>query len=146
MQGGRGERGVTRIYSTLTIKVTHLVINRPANFNYEPGDYIFVQIPTIAKYEWHPFTVSSAPEQQGFLWLHVRSAGTWTNKLYKYFENRNKSKKLVTLQLQMPKEHNRFHLIAQEQAILGWGEGRSEAGSLEDIHPLAVTQTLTEQR
>lgn len=26
---------------------------------------MFVNIPAIAKYEWHPFTISSAPEQGG---------------------------------------------------------------------------------
>ncbi|XP_053387111.1 NADPH oxidase 5-like [Mercenaria mercenaria] len=66
--------------------VTHLVISRPTNFRYKPGDYIFIQIPEIATYEWHPFTISSAPEMEGHIWLHVRSAGHWTNKLYKHFD------------------------------------------------------------
>ncbi|KAL4216474.1 NADPH oxidase 5 [Mactra antiquata] len=66
--------------------VTHLIITRPTNFRYKPGDYIFIQIPTIAKREWHPFTISSAPEMEGYLWLHVKSAGNWTNKLYEYFD------------------------------------------------------------
>ena len=44
----------------------------------------------IARYEWHPFTISSAPEQSGIIWLHIRSVGTWTNKLYKFFEDRNR--------------------------------------------------------
>lgn len=43
----------------------HLVISRPDNFRYRPGDYIFLQIPAIAKFEWHPFTISSAPEMKG---------------------------------------------------------------------------------
>ncbi|KAL4216478.1 NADPH oxidase 5 [Mactra antiquata] len=66
--------------------VTHLIITRPTNFRYKPGDYIFIQIPEIAQYEWHPFTISSAPEMKGHLWLHVRSAGNWTSKLYEYFD------------------------------------------------------------
>ena len=41
------------------------VIKRPASMDYHPGDYLFVNIPAIAKYEWHPFTISSAPEQDG---------------------------------------------------------------------------------
>ncbi|NXD86403.1 NOX5 oxidase, partial [Halcyon senegalensis] len=49
----------------LPSKVTHLVIERPQSFHYEPGDYIYLNIPAIATYEWHPFTISSAPEQQG---------------------------------------------------------------------------------
>ena len=47
------------------IQVTHLVIKRPPFFHFKPGDYVYLNIPAIAKYEWHPFTISSAPEQQG---------------------------------------------------------------------------------
>lgn len=46
-------------------QVTHLVIKRPQFFQFKPGDYVFINIPVIAKYEWHPFTISSAPEQSG---------------------------------------------------------------------------------
>ncbi|CAL8130286.1 unnamed protein product [Orchesella dallaii] len=70
----------------LPSKVTHVVIKRPSNFDFRPGDYVFVRIPKIAKYEWHPFTISSAPEQLDEIWLHVRACGQWTTKLYEYFE------------------------------------------------------------
>ncbi|XP_060933050.1 NADPH oxidase 5 [Limanda limanda] len=69
----------------LPSKVTHLVIKRPQFFHFKPGDYVYVNIPVIAKYEWHPFTISSAPEQGDALWLHIRSMGQWTNRLYEYF-------------------------------------------------------------
>lgn len=60
-------KGKTYISSGLLLpsKVTHLVIKRPSQFDFHPGDYIFVNIPAIAKYEWHPFTISSCPEQEG---------------------------------------------------------------------------------
>uniref|UniRef100_A0A6G1SM82 NADPH oxidase 5 n=1 Tax=Aceria tosichella TaxID=561515 RepID=A0A6G1SM82_9ACAR len=66
--------------------VLHLVIKRPANFEYSPGDWIYVLVPQIAKYEWHPFTISSAPEQEGVIWLHIRAVGEWTRCLRSYFE------------------------------------------------------------
>lgn len=66
--------------------MTHLVIKRPPHFYFRPGDYVFVNIPAIAKYEWHPFTLSSAPEQEDYMWLHIRGVGEWTNRLYAYFE------------------------------------------------------------
>ncbi|XP_061138268.1 NADPH oxidase 5-like isoform X1 [Syngnathus typhle] len=69
----------------LPSKVTHLVIKRPQFFQFKPGDYVYINIPVIAKYEWHPFTISSAPEQADNLWLHIRSMGQWTNRLYEYF-------------------------------------------------------------
>ncbi|NXI81040.1 NOX5 oxidase, partial [Rhipidura dahli] len=70
----------------LPSKVTHLVIQRPKSFRFQPGDYVFLNIPAIASYEWHPFSISSAPEQPGTLWLHIRALGQWTNKLYEYFQ------------------------------------------------------------
>ncbi|XP_036592479.1 NADPH oxidase 5 [Trichosurus vulpecula] len=70
----------------LSSKVTHLVISRPSFFHYKPGDYVYLNIPAIAKYEWHPFTISSAPEQEDTIWLHIRSQGQWTNRLYEYFK------------------------------------------------------------
>jgi NAD(P)H-flavin reductase len=47
---------------------------------------VHINIPAIAQNEWHPFTISSSPEQDGVLSLHVRGVGTWTTKLYDYFE------------------------------------------------------------
>ncbi|RZC33532.1 NADPH oxidase 5 [Asbolus verrucosus] len=84
----KSERGKTYISSGLLLpsKVTHLVIKRPIQFDFHPGDYVFVNIPAIAKYEWHPFTISSAPEQEDYMWLHIRGVGQWTNRLYEYFE------------------------------------------------------------
>ncbi|XP_062548461.1 NADPH oxidase 5 [Armigeres subalbatus] len=84
----RTEHGKTYISSGLLLpsKVTHLVIKRPFHFCFRPGDYVFVNIPAIAKYEWHPFTLSSAPEQEDYIWLHIRGVGEWTNRLHSFFE------------------------------------------------------------
>ena len=40
--------------------------------------------------EWHPFTLTSAPEED-LLSVHVRSAGDWTGKLHKMLEEIKKS-------------------------------------------------------
>ena len=74
------------------MQVTYLALTRPRRFNYQPGDYVFIKIPSIAKTEWHPFTISSSPEQD-FIGLHVRAVGTWTNKLYELIDKRNKRSK-----------------------------------------------------
>jgi len=47
------------------------------------GSYALVNIPEIAKYEWHPFTISSAPSDE-LLRFHIRNAGDWTGQLWKY--------------------------------------------------------------
>ncbi|XP_030629516.1 NADPH oxidase 5 isoform X2 [Chanos chanos] len=100
----------------LPSKVTHLVIKRPPFFHFKPGDYVYINIPVIAKYEWHPFTISSAPEQQDTLWLHVRSMGQWTNRLFEYFkqsENQVVSTKRLTASLRDRRHQRRAQLSAK---------------------------------
>ena len=46
-------------------KVAFLQISRPKGFRFHVGDYVYVNIPSVAKYEWHPFTISSCPEREG---------------------------------------------------------------------------------
>ncbi|NXE54404.1 NOX5 oxidase, partial [Casuarius casuarius] len=70
----------------LPSKVTHLVIKRPPSFRYKPGDYVYLNVPAIAAYEWHPLSISSAPEQPDTLRLHVRALGQWTSRLHQYFQ------------------------------------------------------------
>jgi predicted ferric reductase/Ca2+-binding EF-hand superfamily protein len=60
--------------------VTRLEIARPPGFDFRPGDYAFLCLPEIARHEWHPFTISSAPERQPLV-FHVRSLGDWTAAL-----------------------------------------------------------------
>ena len=47
---------------------------------------MFIRIPEISTFEWHPFTISSAPEDEDQFTLHIRAAGGWTNKLHEYFK------------------------------------------------------------
>jgi len=60
--------------------VTRLELEKPPGFDFGPGDYVFLRVPAIARHEWHPFTVSSAPERDT-LTFHVRSLGNWTAAL-----------------------------------------------------------------
>jgi NADPH oxidase 5 len=65
--------------------VVRLEIARPSGFKFDPGDYVFLRIPKIAKREWHPFTISSSPEHDT-LTFHVRSLGNWTGALRRFVE------------------------------------------------------------
>lgn len=85
MQSNRGKSYVSSGI-LLPSKVINLVIKRPFHFCYRPGDYVFINIPSIAKYEWHPFTLSSAPEDSDHIGLHIRAVGQWTNRLLNFFE------------------------------------------------------------
>lgn len=60
-----------------------LRIKRPPLWSFHPGEYVFVRIPQLASAEWHPFHISSAPEEGGSFTIHVRSQGNWTRALYR---------------------------------------------------------------
>ena len=93
----------------LSSKVTHLVITRPKGFKFQSGDYVFIKIPDIAKHEWHPFTISSATELKDEIWVHVRSLGTWTNRLNQHFTelaNEQKDQIQKGYEKVMLKQHN----------------------------------------
>ncbi|KAJ3356579.1 hypothetical protein HDU91_005523 [Kappamyces sp. JEL0680] len=49
------------------------------SFKYKPGQYLFLNIPSISNLQWHPFTISSTPEE-GFVSIHIRLVGDWTKK------------------------------------------------------------------
>ncbi|OXB66562.1 hypothetical protein ASZ78_010841 [Callipepla squamata] len=53
-------------------------------FKMEAGQYIFLQCSSISPLEWHPFTLTSAPEED-FFSVHIRVAGDWTAALFKAF-------------------------------------------------------------
>ena len=56
-----------------------------AGFKMEVGQYVFLNCPAISHLEWHPFTMTSAPEED-FFSVHIRSVGDWTQKLISMVE------------------------------------------------------------
>lgn len=71
--------------AALRSAVTRLEIARPPGFVFSAGDYLFLRIPAIARHEWHPFTISSAPEVPA-LTVHIRTLGNWTAALRRRVE------------------------------------------------------------
>lgn len=56
-------------------------------YRFKPGDYVCINLPSIALYEFHPFTISSAPEQTDILQVHIQVNGNWTKRVYERFLN-----------------------------------------------------------
>lgn len=54
------------------------------DFKMGPGQYIFLQCPSVSQLEWHPFTLTSAPEED-FFSVHIRVTGDWTEAVFKAF-------------------------------------------------------------
>lgn len=41
------------------------------------GQYIFINCPEVSHFQWHPFTLTSSPEED-YISVHIRMAGDWT--------------------------------------------------------------------
>jgi len=79
--------------ATCKVKVLHaetydnctvLYLEKPTQNKFHfvtAGSYATINISNVALFEWHPFTISSAPEDK-VLRFHIRRAGDWTAKLY----------------------------------------------------------------
>ncbi|MBN3301804.1 NOX3 oxidase, partial [Amia calva] len=85
---------IVRYYRSLQPVVLTKVVTHPSNvlelqmkkksFKMQSGQYIFLQCPMISPLEWHPFTLTSAPEED-YLSVHVRIVGDWTAALHAAF-------------------------------------------------------------
>ena len=81
----------TRIVDSSVLRsgVTRLTLEKPERFGARAGDFVFLRVPSIADHEWHPFTISSAPERPR-LTQHVRAPGDWTKALRNWAEDRHR--------------------------------------------------------
>lgn len=67
--------------------------------------------------------------------------GTWTKKLYKFFEERNKDQDREMIQVLMPKEQTNCNMLELQEAARAWTSGSCDGvESLDDVHPMAVTE------
>lgn len=50
------------------------------SFKYVAGQWLFLQVPELSRWEWHPFTITSAPEDP-YVSIHIRQVGDFTQAL-----------------------------------------------------------------
>ncbi|XP_019454995.1 PREDICTED: ferric reduction oxidase 3, mitochondrial-like [Lupinus angustifolius] len=72
----------------LPCEAIELNFSKDHGLTYNPTSVMFINIPSISKLQWHPFTVTSnsnlEPEK---LSVVIKSGGTWTQNLYKILSN-----------------------------------------------------------
>jgi len=59
--------------------VVEIQFNKPS-FKYKAGQWLFLQVPSVSKYQWHPFTITSCPYDP-YVSVHVRQVGDFTKDL-----------------------------------------------------------------
>ncbi|XP_059802599.1 dual oxidase 1-like [Hypanus sabinus] len=71
--------------------VTHLEFKRPQDFDYKSGQWVRIACLSLGTDEYHPFTLTSAPNEDT-LSLHIRAVGPWTTKLRETYSPENVEK------------------------------------------------------
>lgn len=61
-----------------TVEIT-AVIPSERIWKYKAGQYIFLQVPEVSFFQWHPFTVSLCRGSE--MMVHIKTGGNWTSKL-----------------------------------------------------------------
>ncbi|MFS7963972.1 putative NAD(P)H oxidase (H(2)O(2)-forming) [Helianthus anomalus] len=64
--------------------VLALHMSKPQGFKYKSGQYMFVNCKAVSPFEWHPFSITSAPGDD-YLSVHIRTLGDWTRQLKTVF-------------------------------------------------------------
>lgn len=64
--------------------VLALHVSKPQGFKYTSGQYIFVNCSAVSPFEWHPFSITSAPSDD-YVSVHIRTLGDWTSQLKAVF-------------------------------------------------------------
>lgn len=64
--------------------VLALHMTKPQGFKYTSGQYIFVNCADVSPFQWHPFSLTSAPGDD-YLSIHIRTLGDWTSQLKTLF-------------------------------------------------------------
>jgi len=59
--------------------VVEIQFEKPS-FKYKAGQWLFLQVPSLSRYQWHPFTITSCP-YDGYVSVHVRQVGDFTRAL-----------------------------------------------------------------
>jgi predicted ferric reductase len=77
-------RGISTVAATMKVlddDTVAFTVRRPHGkpWQYSAGQYIFLQVPSISFFQWHPFTISACREDM--LQVHIKTDGNWTGKI-----------------------------------------------------------------
>lgn len=64
------------------------------SMKYKSGQWLFIQVPDVSGFQWHPFTITSCPSDP-YISVHVRQVGDFTKQLAEVLGINNQRKTLA---------------------------------------------------
>ncbi|CAL5400972.1 unnamed protein product [Camellia sinensis] len=81
LQSRRGVRLVSA--RVLPCETLELNFSKSRGLSYTPTSIVFINVPSISKLQWHPFTISSSSNLESEkLSVIIKGEGSWSKKLY----------------------------------------------------------------
>ena len=56
-----------------------IYIQKPKNYEVKPGQYAFINVPSVSRFQWHPFSIASSPLNKYIIFM-IKRNGDWTGK------------------------------------------------------------------
>ncbi|XP_016651074.1 PREDICTED: ferric reduction oxidase 8, mitochondrial [Prunus mume] len=76
----------------LYMKAIELILPKDPGLKYTPTSIIFVKVPSISKYEWHSFSITSCSRvDENTMSIMIKSEGSWTSSLSHMIQTRQES-------------------------------------------------------
>lgn len=97
-----------------------LNFSKTPSLQYNPTSIVFINVPKISKLQWHPFTViSSCNMEKDILSVAIKTAGSWSNKLYQELSSSALDHLIVSVE--GPYGPNTSHFLRHDQLVLVCG-------------------------
>ncbi|KAL7555583.1 hypothetical protein ACA910_016191 [Epithemia clementina (nom. ined.)] len=74
--------------SIISDSVVEVCFKKVRGFDYNPGQSVYIVVPEISMFEWHPFSMCSSPHDP-YVTLYIRVAGNWTSALHKLAQKKS---------------------------------------------------------
>ncbi|KAI9159825.1 hypothetical protein LWI28_002286 [Acer negundo] len=93
-----------------------LNFSRSPGLYYNPTSILFINLPSISKLQWHPFTViSNGNMEQDKLRIFVKCQGSWTQKLYQQLSS---SVDRLEVSVEGPYGPTSSHFLSHESLVM----------------------------
>ncbi|KAK4837714.1 hypothetical protein QYF36_007861 [Acer negundo] len=93
-----------------------LNFSRSPGLYYNPTSILFINLPSISKLQWHPFTViSNGNMEQDKLSIFVKCQGSWTQKLYQQLSS---SVDRLEVSVEGPYGPTSSHFLSHESLVM----------------------------
>lgn len=108
------------IFPCNTIELT---LPKEPRMKYMPTSVIFLKIPIISKFEWHPFSITSSSSiDENTISVVVKCEGEWTNSLHNLIRSESdlevNQKKCIPITMEGPYGPNSLNFIRYKNMLL----------------------------